>query len=138
VQPSPISAVSPTTTPMAWSKNTRSPIFGARMDLDTGEPAPDMGHKAPHPLEAVVPEPVGAPVQHQRVQARITGQHLPGAAGSRVAVEDALDVGAQARKHGLSLAFWPVGLFLRQHRGPGRRHTNAAQNMDFFLAKAAG
>jgi hypothetical protein len=111
VQPSPISAVSPTTTPMAWSKNTRSPIFAPGVDLDAGQPAADMGHEAPQPLEAVVPEPVRRPVQHQRVQARITGQHLPGAARSRVTVEDALDVGAQARNMGSSLArpaLWPV------------------------------
>src|SRR5260221_13502260 len=34
-----------------------------------------------------------------RMQTRITGDDLPGAACRRVAVEDALDIGAQAVKH---------------------------------------
>ena len=42
----------------------------------------------------------GQAVQDQRVQAGVAGQDLPAAAGSGVALEDALDVRTQAAKHG--------------------------------------
>ncbi len=75
--------------------------FGAGMDLDAGEPACNMRGETPQPGEAVVPEPVRRPVQDERVQARITGQDLPGAARGRITVEDALDIGAKTGEHGL-------------------------------------
>ena len=89
-----------------------------------------MRDEAPEPLEAVAPAPVGAAVQKQRVQAGVAGQHLPGGAGGRVAVEDALDVGAESGKHARSLSFCGTR--------DARRHVqhsfgHAAQDVDFFL-----
>jgi len=72
---------------------------GAGVDLDAGEPAADVRDEAPQPLEAMVPAPVRRALQPDRMQTRITGDDLPGAACRRVAVEDALDIGAQAVKH---------------------------------------
>ncbi|MNT88639.1 hypothetical protein D3C72_2292280 [compost metagenome] len=73
--------------------------LGAGMDLDACEPARKVRDETPWPLEAVVPAPVSGAMQPDRVQARITGDHLPRAARGRIAVEDALDIGAQAGEH---------------------------------------
>ena len=79
--------------------------LGAGVDLDAGEPAREVRDEAPQPLQAVVPAPVRGAVQPDRMQARITGDHLPRAARGRIAVEDALDIGAQAGEHWLLWLF---------------------------------
>src|SRR5260221_6340090 len=51
------------------------------------------------PYTTLFRSPVRRALQPDRMQTRITGDDLPGAACRRVAVEDALDIGAQAVKH---------------------------------------
>ena len=63
-----------------------------RVNFNAGQETPDVRYKTTEPFEIVGPEPMRPAVQHQRVQAGVTGQHLPRAAGSRVTVEDALNV----------------------------------------------
>ena len=70
-----------------------------RMDFDAGGPARNLRNEAAQPAQSVAPEPVRQPMGHQRMQARITRDHLPRAARGRIAVEDALDVGTQAIEH---------------------------------------
>jgi hypothetical protein len=81
--------------------NTPSPIVAP------GWISMPVGDEARQPAQAAPPQPVGAAMQHQRVQPRVTRDHLPLAAGGRVAVEDALDVGAQAAEHGVLGLFGP-------------------------------
>jgi hypothetical protein len=83
----------------------------ARMDLDAGQPARELRHEAAQPAQVAHPEPVCEPVQDQRMQARIQGQDLPCAARRGVAVEDALDVGAEALEHGCR-SWWIASLRL--------------------------
>ena len=68
--------------------------LGAGMNFNPREKAGDMGNKPPGPLESVRPAPVRQTVQDHCMQTGIAGQHLPGAARSRVAVKNALDIGA--------------------------------------------
>ena len=67
--------------------------------------------KRPSQRSRWLQHPVRQPVQHQRMQARITREHLPRAARGRIAVEDALDVGTQAGEHGVAVIWlWPRSL----------------------------
>ena len=96
---SPISAVSPITTPMPWSMNTRRPIVApgwismpviqrAKCDTNRAEPA-----------QAGAPQPMRQPMDQQRVESRVTRDDLPGGLGRRVAVEHAGDIFTDAREH---------------------------------------
>ena len=71
----------------------------AGVNFNTREAARYVRDKAPQPFQIMHPAPMRTAVQHQRMQAGVAGEHLPGAAGSGVAVKDALNVRAQARKH---------------------------------------
>src|SRR5665811_2091398 len=62
-----------------------------------------MRDEAAQPLETMGPAPVRTAVQHQRVQAGVAGEHFPGGTGGRVALKNALNVGAEAGKHKPSL-----------------------------------
>ena len=68
----------------------------ARVNLDPREPARDVRHEARRPLESRAPQGVRHPMEQDRVQARITGQHFPSCASSRIAVKNALNVGTDA------------------------------------------
>ena len=70
--------------------------LGARVNLDAGEKTSHMGNKATQPFQAMVPAPVGTPVQDHGMQARVASQNFPGAAGGGVAVKNALNVGTKA------------------------------------------
>src|SRR3954466_4481909 len=72
----------------------------ARMDLDAGEPAPEVRGEAPEPGEAVQPEPARELVDVDGVQPRVAGEDFPGRARRRVALQDAGYVAAQLGKHG--------------------------------------
>src|SRR5207249_4878441 len=87
--------------------------FCAGVDFNAGEPARNMRNKAAQPFEAVVPAPVRAAVQHLRMHARVAGQHFPGRAGGRVAVKNALDVGADSGKHDAKSTGGPACLLAR-------------------------
>jgi hypothetical protein len=73
--------------------------LGGRMDLDAGHPPRAVRDEAGGPLETVRPTGVRPAMQHHGVKARVDRHHFPGAAGGRVAFEDAPDVGAQSREH---------------------------------------
>ncbi|MNG19754.1 hypothetical protein D3C84_1039470 [compost metagenome] len=73
--------------------------LGGRVDLDAGHPAREMRDEAAEPAQPVVPAPVRQSVQHHGMQAGVQGEHMPGRAGGRVALEDAADIGAQALEH---------------------------------------
>src|SRR3569833_2360948 len=73
--------------------------YRTRMDFDAGDDARDVRKEAPQPLEAVQPAPVRPAMHDNRVQARITGHHLPCAACGRVSFDDAGDVFADAAEH---------------------------------------
>jgi len=73
---------------------------GAGVDFDAGEKTRDMRGKAPQPLEAMRPKPMCRAVQDDGMQAGVAGDDLPCAAGSRVAVQNALDIRADSGKHG--------------------------------------
>jgi hypothetical protein len=60
----------------------------ARMNLYTCEPAPEMGNQARNPLEFGLPQPVCKAVIEQRVETRVTGNHLPGIACRGVTLEN--------------------------------------------------
>ena len=68
----------------------------SRVYLNACEKAGHVGNKTPQPLEAMVPAPMRTAVQDDGVQAGVTGQHLPRAAGSGVAVKNALNIGTKA------------------------------------------
>src|SRR5688572_19992928 len=63
-----------------------------RMDLDAGEPAADVRAEAAGPAQAVRPQPVADAVEEDGVQAGVAGQHFPGRARGRIALEHAGDV----------------------------------------------
>ena len=56
---------------------------GTGVDLNPRTPARKVRDEAPEPLEAMVPAPVRPAVQDQGMQARVAGEHFPGAAGGR-------------------------------------------------------
>jgi hypothetical protein len=72
---------------------------GPGMDLDAGEPACEMRKEARQPAHARTPQPVGDPMQGQRMEAGIAGQHLPGGTGGGVAFENAGDIFTQTGEH---------------------------------------
>ena len=103
--------------------------LGTWVDFDAGHPAREVRDETPQPFETGVPAGVGAAVQEQRMQAGVAGQHLPGAAGSGVVVEDDADVRPGAFKHRAH----SLSLRLRRHllHGAG----NTTQDVDFLLGQ---
>ena len=87
----------------------------AGMDFYASQKPGNVRDKAPQPLEILLPAPVGWPVQEHRMQARVTGDDLPAAAGRRVAVKNALNVGADSGKH--IFKFIPARTFTLQAAG---------------------
>jgi hypothetical protein len=73
----------------------------SRMDLDAGQPARDIRYKPRQPAKPAAPARMRKSVQCQGMQARVAGQHLPARTSRRVALEDAVDVFAQPREHGV-------------------------------------
>src|SRR5437879_10662317 len=63
-----------------------------------------MRREAAQPAQPVRPEPVAQAVHHQRVKARVTRDRLPRSARGGIAVEDALDVGADVVEHGSAIS----------------------------------
>jgi len=60
--------VSPITTPMPWSMNTRWPIFAPEMNLDAGEKTRDVRHEAGEPAHPDAPQPVRQTMNQERVK----------------------------------------------------------------------
>src|ERR1043165_5048014 len=75
------------------------------MDLDAGHPARKLGDEAAAPAQPVGPQPVREMMKPDGVQARIAGQHFPGGARRRVALQDAGDVATQFPEHQAILGF---------------------------------
>ncbi len=73
---------------------------GAGMNLDAGEPAPPVRNPPPEPVPAALPAGMRHAVKQQGVQARITGDNLPGRTRGRVALQDDLDGLTQSLQHG--------------------------------------
>src|SRR5688572_10324246 len=69
------------------------------MDLDTGQPARQMGHQPGDPAHARLPQPVRQPVKQHGVEPGIAGDDLPGIPGRRVTLEYDCDFFFQAREH---------------------------------------
>jgi hypothetical protein len=72
----------------------------AGVDLDAGEETRQMRGDAAEPRKAGEPASTRPAVHEDRMQARITGQHLPSPARSGVALTDAGDVFSEAVEHG--------------------------------------
>lgn len=72
----------------------------ARMDFDAGHETRQLRDEAREPAAPRLPARMGEPVQHERVQTRITREDFPGAAGGGVALADRGDVFAKSREHG--------------------------------------
>jgi hypothetical protein len=70
------------------------------MDLDTRDPAREMGNKTRQPAQTGAPKPVREPMQRQCMEARIAGQHLPCGTGGGIAFENAGNVFTQMGEHG--------------------------------------
>jgi hypothetical protein len=75
------------------------PHRGARVDFDAGEHAPDVRNEASEPGETAAPAEIRRAMQHQRVDARIAGEHFEGRACGRIACKHAGDIFAQVSKH---------------------------------------
>ena len=63
--------------------------FCSGVNLDTRQTPRNVRNKPAQPLQAVVPAPMRPAMQHQRMQAGVARQHLPGGAGCGVTVKDA-------------------------------------------------
>src|SRR5437879_13727576 len=75
----------------------------ARMNLDAGQPASQLGSKAAEPVQAVNPEPVRELVDVERVQPGIAGEPLPARTRRRAALQDACDIVAHPAGPGVVL-----------------------------------
>ncbi len=73
----------------------------AGVDLDAGQPAEEGLGDAPKQLEVMGPEPVREAVPPDGVQAGVGEQDFDHRAGSRVAVENRLDIGTDAGESSL-------------------------------------
>ena len=76
---------------------------GAGVDFDAGDDTRQVGNEAAQPFQAVGPAPVCPAVHDDRLQAGVTGQHLPAIASCGVALDDAADVVTEVVKHGGAL-----------------------------------
>src|SRR5690606_7379446 len=99
------------------------PHLCSGVDLDTGQPAAQVGQHARQQAGVAQPEPMCETVEPDSVQSRIAQQHLPLAAGSRVTMEYAGDIFSHAFKHVYCLrapaawtpmAFWVSGRMPRR------------------------
>jgi len=71
------------------------------MDFYPCEKTRYVGGESSEPIPLVTPEKMGPTMHHNSVQARITGQHFPGAFSGRVALHDILNVFSESAKHGI-------------------------------------
>jgi len=69
------------------------------VDLDPGYKAGELGDKTAQKKQFLLPDPVGYPVQLDRMQARVAEQHLKETAGCRISIKDRVDVIADVAKH---------------------------------------
>src|SRR5262249_38726834 len=74
------------------------------------------------------------PMQHDRMQPRIEGQHFPARTGRGVAVEDALDVGTQPGEHA-GCCYIDMGLAV-YYRGPLLTADGVLPGASGFVASA--
>jgi hypothetical protein len=99
VQSSPITAVSPMTTPMPWSMNTRLPMVAPGwISMPVSQRVKCDRKRASQRMRAFHSQ-CDRPMQGQRVESRIAGQHLPGGTGGGVAFENAGDIFTQTGEH---------------------------------------
>jgi hypothetical protein len=73
---------------------------GARVDFNARQKARNMGSEAAQPLEAMDPKPMRGPMEDDRMQSGVASDDLPGAARSRVAVQNTLNIRTDTGKHG--------------------------------------
>jgi hypothetical protein len=64
----------------------------AGVDLDAGEKPRQMRDESPEPTQTVYPAPMRTPVQDERMQPGVAGQHFPGRARCRITRPYAIDV----------------------------------------------
>src|SRR5690554_6787347 len=69
------------------------------MNLYTGKPPRQCRQCSGQPLQPHIPEPVRKPVEQQRMQPRIIGQHLEGISCRRIAMEYAADIFPYTLEH---------------------------------------
>src|SRR6185369_17832962 len=73
---------------------------GAGVDFNAGQPARPVRQPARKPTRTAAPEAVAdCAVPYQRMEARIAGQHLPGGACGRIALEYDSDVFTESVEH---------------------------------------
>src|SRR5262249_16289784 len=68
------------------------------MNLDAGQPPPDMGHKTRSEQPAMPPQPMSEVMEKQRVKARITQRNFEARTGSGIAGKSGVDFVAQVSK----------------------------------------
>jgi hypothetical protein len=73
--------------------------LGARVDLDSREPAAQLGDSAPDQAPAARPEGMRNAIEQDRLEAGIEQRHLEAIAGRRVAGDHGIDVFAQILEH---------------------------------------
>ncbi len=69
------------------------------MNLNTRQPARNVGDEPSQPIKLVIPKLVGSTVKDESVNAGIAGQNLEPTPGRGVSVQNALDIGSQSLKH---------------------------------------
>ncbi|CAG9218055.1 hypothetical protein BCAR13_390015 [Paraburkholderia caribensis] len=72
----------------------------ARVNLDPGHEPAELRHETRDPAAVGAPAGMRDAVEYQRVQARVTREDFPGAAGGGIALADRGDVFAESREHG--------------------------------------
>ena len=102
VTSAPISAVSPITTPTAWSMNRPGPTTAAGWMSTPVQARTRPARTRAAERVAGEPQPVGDPVTPQCVETRIAERDLDGGAGRRVPLADGGDVAPESPEHGQS------------------------------------
>jgi len=69
------------------------------MNLDAGQKAGELRNGACEPAASRLPADVRDTVQHDRMQARITGEDFPGTARGRIPLPNGGNVFAKSREH---------------------------------------
>ena len=71
----------------------------ARVNLDAGQATGKVRDHAPAPIPLTNPEAVRQTMQDQRMNPRITGEHLPCRTRRRIAVKHGTDIFTQTTEH---------------------------------------
>ena len=76
-----------------------TPDGRARVNLDSGKPAPDIGKRSSQPFQPFGPQPVRPSMHQQRMGTRIGCQNLKNGTRGRITIEDTIDIFLNLREH---------------------------------------